>query len=1065
MVVMLFTVATRTCRGFLVPYPGQRAGVLNRAAGASLMRRHSPHSSPSLRPALLLRMSASSLSPPSSSSPSSSFSAENWPVNRVRQTFIDYFIEKHGHSFVPSSPVVPLSDPTLLFTNAGMNQFKPIFLGQADPNGPLAKLEKAVNTQKCIRAGGKHNDLEDVGMDTYHHTFFEMLGSWSFGNYFKQEAIAWSWDLLTNVYALPADRLYVTYFGGDDSMGVPADEEARDLWLRFLPPDRVLPFGKKDNFWEMGDTGPCGPCSEIHYDRVGGTEGGRDAAKLVNADDPDVLEIWNLVFIQYNREAAGEGAGEEGGGGLRLLPSQHVDTGMGLERLVSVLQNKKSNYDSDAFMPLFAAIEKDVGCRPYAGKLGKEDVGLVDTAYRVVADHARTLTFAIADGALPSNEGRGYVLRRVLRRAVRYGKQMLGARPGFFARLVPCVVREFGQFYPELKEKEGWIQEVIEGEEKGFGEMLERGIKYFGEEVVEGLKKEGGKVVSAEKAFFMYDTLGFPVDLTRLMALEEGLEVDVEGFGEEMEKAKQRSRDAALRAKAGGEGGGRPLVLRVDETAWLQAAGIQATEDEGKYVWEEGKEGKVVALFTHEGFKEEVGGEREGQGKGMVGVVLDSTSFYAEAGGQVADTGRLVVGGRERGMEMEVLDVQVFAGYVLHICRLVEGGREGGAAAAKIKVGEKVACHVDYERRRRVAPNHTMTHVLNFALREVLGDQVAQRGSLVNDEKLRFDFSHGGAMAVEEMEKVEAIVRGVIEKKLPVTSQVVGLEAAKGINGLRAVFGEVYPDRVRVIAVGEEVETLLASPEKEAWAKLSVEFCGGTHVRNTEEAQSFVLVEETAVAKGVRRVTGVTGEAAQAAIEAGAALSAQVKAAEEGPKGVELEGKVVELRQALDGVLLSASLKPRLRKRIDDLGKKAAAERKAAAQAGIDQALSRVKGAIEEAKSQSFLVLELAVGLDSKAVKRLVETSKNLAPGLAVLVVSREDDGKALAFAHVPPEKAGHLPADKWVAATLAVVGGRGGGKAELAQGQAKDVAADQVQGSVKAAQAFASEALAKSLA
>lgn len=450
----------------------------------------------------------------------------------------------------------------------------------------------------------------------------------------------------------------------------------------------------------------------------------------------------------------------------------------------------------------------------------------------------------------------------------------------------------------------------------------------------------------------------------------------------------------------------------------------------------------------------------------MVGVLLDKTAFYAEAGGQVADTGRLVVGGREEGVEVEVLDVQVFAGYVLHIGRLVEGGREGGAAkTARIKVGEKVACHVDYARRRKVAPNHTMTHVLNFALREVLGENVAQRGSLVNDEKLRFDFSHGGAMTVEEMEKVEQIVQGVIERKLPVRSQVVGLKAAKGINGLRAVFGEVYPDPVRVIAVGEEVEIMLASPKKEEWAKLSVEFCGGTHVRNTEEAQSFVLVEETAVAKGVRRVSGVTGEAALAAKQAGVALLARVKAAEEGLKGEGLEGKVVELRQALDGVLLSASLKPKLRKRIDDLGKNAAAEKKAAAQVGIDKALSGVNSAIEAAKMQSFLVLDLAVGLDSKAVKRLVETSKKLAPCLALLVVSREDDGKALAFAHVPPEKVGILPADKWVAATLAVVGGRGGGKAELAQGQAKDVAADQVPESVQAAQTFATKALAKALA
>jgi len=897
--------------------------------------------------------------------------------------------------------------------------------------------------QKCIRAGGKHNDLEDVGMDTYHHTFFEMLGSWSFGNYFKEEAIRWAWELLTDVYGLPPDRLYVTYFGGDAAMGVPPDDEARDLWLRFLPPERVLPFGKKENFWEMGETGPCGPCSEIHFDRVGG----RDAAALVNQDDPDVLEIWNLVFIQFNRE--------EEGGSLRLLPAKHVDTGMGLERLVSIMQDKRSNYDTDVFAPLFAAIRAQVQGPAYAGKLGSEDVELRDTAYRVVADHVRTLAFAIADGALPSNEGRGYVLRRVLRRAVRYGKQILGGPPGFFAKLVPAVVDAFGDFYPELREKEAWIVEVIADEEKGFGEMLERGIKYFGEEVVGGLRKQGGSVVSAEQAFFLYDTLGFPVDLTRLMAVEEGFDVDLEGFGKEMEKAKQRSKAAALRARAGaGREGERPLLLQVDETAWLQGKGVEHTDDAEKYGWEGGQEGRVLALFTHDGFVDEVRGSEEDAP--LIGVILDRTAFYAEAGGQVGDTGRLVV--TEDGGEVEVEDVQVFAGYVLHSGRL-----QPRTGSGRLRVGQRVQAQVDYARRRKVAPNHTMTHVLNFALGKVLGPHVMQKGSLVNAEKLRFDFSHGKALTPSEMEQVETIVQQTIEANLPVRSQVVPLEAAQTINGLRAVFGEVYPDPVRVLAVGEEVDTLLEDPEKEEWTGMSVEFCGGTHVENTGEAQAFVLVEETAVAKGIRRVVGVTGSAAVAALEAGKALEARVRAAEEGLPGA-LEQAVVDLRQALEGTVLSASRKPPLRKRIDELGKKAAAEKRAVAQAGIDKALSSIRAAVEAAYSQPFLVLDVAVGLDSKAVKRVVETCKKVDPGLALLVISREEDGKTLAFAHVPSEKAAILPADKWVAQALAVVGGRGGGKAELAQGQAKDVPGEHVKKSVEVAQAVATEALSKAL-
>jgi alanyl-tRNA synthetase len=735
---------------------------------------------------------------------------------------------------------------------------------------------------------------------------------------------------------------------------------------------------------------------------------------------------------------------------------------MGLERLVSVLQDQRSNYDTDAFLPLFGSIQALTGARPYTGKLGKADTDLVDTAYRVVADHARTLAFAIADGAIPSNEGRGYVLRRVLRRAVRYGKQILGAPPGFFARLVPHVSGQFGAFYPELREKEALIVEVVADEERAFGEMLDRGIKYFGEVVAE-MGGQGEGVVSADKAFYLYDTLGFPVDLTALMAAEQGLTVDLPGFAREMEAQKQRSRDAALKAKAGD--GGRPLLLQVDETARLQREGVPPTEDEAKYTWHHAPEGTVLAVFTHEGFVDSVDPAAAAAAAGgkTVGVVLDRTGFYAESGGQVADTGRLAL---EGGWALEVTDAQVFAGYVLHIGKLVAPPGAEAATAPAVRVGAKAACHVDYARRARVAPNHTMTHLLNFALRAVLGPNVDQRGSLVTEEKLRFDFSHnGGALTPEQLAEVEGLVQGAITRALPVSSKVVPLAEAKAINGLRAVFGEVYPDPVRVIAVGEEVDTLLASPDKAEWAGLSVEFCGGTHLGNTREAGAFVLVEETAVAKGIRRVSGVTGEAAASAAAAGAALEAAVAAAEAGSLQAEaLEGRVVELRKELDGALVSASLKPRLRRRIDDLGKRAAAERKQAAQAGIDKAVAQLTAAIEGAKAQPFLVLETGAALDSKAVKRLVEASKKASPGLALLVVSCEADGKAMAFAHVPKERVGELPADKWVGATLQALGGRGGGKPELAQGQAKGVTPEQLPQGLKAAQEFAAAALAASV-
>eukprot|EP00968_Pinguiococcus_pyrenoidosus_P007497 scaffold496_cov236-Pinguiococcus_pyrenoidosus.AAC.7 len=455
-----------------------------------------------------------------------------WPAKRIRDTFIRFFTEGKEHTFWPSSPVVPVDDPTLLFANAGMNQFKPLFLGTVDPSLDMAKLKRAVNSQKCIRAGGKHNDLDDVGKDVYHHTFFEMLGNWSFGSYFKTEAVAWSWECLTSKdsFGLDPARLYATYFGGDEAQGLPSDEDTRQLWLKYLPEGQVLPFGCKDNFWEMGETGPCGPCTEIHYDRIGG----RDAAALVNADLPDVIEIWNNVFIQFNRESDGS---------LRELPAKHVDTGMGFERLSSILQDKQSNYDTDIFAPIFAKIQEVTGARPYTGKVGDEDTDNVDMAYRVVADHIRTLTFAITDGAVPSNDGRGYVLRRVLRRAVRYGQQVMGAPKGFFSQLADTVVEVMGDFFPETRTRIEQVKAIIASEEKDFNRTLDNGIKKFNKFAAEQ-KAAGTNVITGDQAFLLYATMGFPLDLTTLMAEEQKMAIDKEGFEAKMAEEVEKSHEA-----------------------------------------------------------------------------------------------------------------------------------------------------------------------------------------------------------------------------------------------------------------------------------------------------------------------------------------------------------------------------------------------------------------------------------------------------------------------------------------------------------------------------------------
>jgi alanyl-tRNA synthetase len=772
-----------------------------------------------------------------------------WPVKRVRETFVGFFVDQFEHTFWMSSPVVPVNDPTLLFANAGMNQFKPLFLGTCDPAQEMASLTRAVNSQKCIRAGGKHNDLDDVGKDVYHHTFFEMLGTWSFGNYFKKEAIEMAWQCLTVEFGLPADRLYVTYFGGDEKQNLPVDLESKQLWEQFLPADRVLPFGCKENFWEMGNVGPCGPCSEIHFDRIGN----RDARHLVNADVADVMEIWNLVFMQFNREADSS---------LRPLPAQHVDTGMGLERLTSILQNVDSNYDTDIFVPIFDSIRDICGCRPYTGKIGAEDTDRVDMAYRVVADHIRSLTFAISDGGIPSNDGRGYVLRRILRRAVRYGQEILNAPAGFFTRLVPVVVTLFNEAFPNLRPSQELIMSIIQEEESSFNRTLDQGVKQF-KKIVAATVADNSKVVPAKDAHLLFSSMGFPLDLTQLMAEEQGLTVDSAGFEELMENDRRISAMAAKKIE-----GGRDLSMAAEQTAWLTEKGIDTTETADKYVWHISPTAEVKALY-----------EGKGEGSGFTdsittandtfGVILNTTSFYYESGGQIFDTGKLIVKSVSGAADvtLKVTNCQVYGGYVVHICEV------DGSTPVSVRVGDTVECQVDYDRRGYVAPNHTMTHVLNYAIRKVLmGDAdmdavsakgtCDQKGSLVDADKARFDFLWNGALSAQEIKEVETIVNQQIASAVPVYAKNVPLADAKKICSLRSVFGERYPDPVRVLSVGVDVDVLISQPDNTEWKNHSVEFCGGTHLTNTSQAEDFVIIEESGIAKGIRRIVGLTRKGA-----------------------------------------------------------------------------------------------------------------------------------------------------------------------------------------------------------
>lgn len=849
--------------------------------------------------------------------------------------------------------------------------------------------------------------MEDVGKDSYHHTFFEMLGNWSFGDYFKKEAISWAWELLTKVYGLDPQRLYVTYFGGDEKQGLEPDLEAKQIWADMgVPEDHILPGSLKDNFWEMGEQGPCGPCSEIHYDRIGG----RNAAHLVNMDDPNVLEVWNIVFIQYNREANGE---------LRVLPAQHIDTGMGFERLVSVLQDKLSNYDTDVFTPIFDKIQELTNARPYTGKFGKEDADGIDTAYRVVADHVRTLTFAIADGGYPNNEGRGYVLRRILRRGARYVRKKFDVPIGnFFSRLAPTLIDQVSHIFPELTKDPETIFEILNEEEQSFSRTLDRGEKLF-EQYAETAKKNGEKKLNGKDVWRLYDTYGFPVDLTTLMAEEAGLEIDEAEF----EKARLESKEAS---KGGKKSAGKELLkLDVHSLASLeQNDKVPRTDDHYKYLPDD-IEATVTAIYADNKF---VDSTKDISPESQLGLLLDKTNFYAEQGGQEYDTGKIVIDGES---EFEVENVQTYAGYVLHTGYLKYGD---------LKVGDKVVAGFDNLRRWPIRNNHTGTHILNFALKEVLGDGVDQKGSLVAPEKLRFDFSHKAALSLKEVEEVENISNKCIEKNLPVYAKDVPLSEATKIAGVRAVFGETYPDPVRVVSVGVPVEDLIAKPENPEWEKYSVEFCGGTHVAKTSDIKELVIIEESGIAKGIRRIVAVTGTTAYDVQKLAKAFDEKLDALESLPSGAEKENRSKNLGVELKKLSVAVVSKAKLNEKYTKIQKKISDESKARQKAEGKKALSTVTEYFEKNADAPYLVLSVPeISANSKALNEAVNHIKAKQPEKSVYLFAGEDGKVAhVCYIGAPAVEKG-VSAQELGSIATKFVGGRSGGKGPTVQGAGTD--------------------------
>jgi alanyl-tRNA synthetase len=878
----------------------------------------------------------------------------------IREKFLRFF-ESKGHQIVASSSLVPHEDPTLLFTNAGMNQFKDIFLGHSQP-----KWKRAANSQKCIRVSGKHNDLEEVGLDTYHHTFFEMLGNWSFGDYFKAEAIEWAWKLLTEVYGIKAEKLWATVFAGDQKDNSQPDNEAAELWAKLtsLPKEKVLFCGKKDNFWEMGASGPCGPCSEIHIDL------GPDRCDMkhipghvckVNGGCSRFMELWNLVFIQYNRKADGS---------LERLKANYIDTGAGLERVCSVLQNKTSNYDTDLFMPIIAAVQ-DITGKKYTSQLGNK----MDNAFRVIADHIRTLTFSITDGVSPSNDGRGYVIRRLLRRAARFGRN-LGATEPFMYKLVPTLVSEMGQAFPELNGRAEFVAGVIQSEEASFGRTLDRGLELFAA-AAEKVEKIDGKTISGEDAFQLYDTFGFPLDLTELMARERGLKVDSEMFVKLMDQQRQRARAAQK---------------GVSLAAGLSNVQLPATDDAAKYDTDTCR-AKVLGWVTQEGFTRAGSFEDTNQD---IALVLDKTCFYAESGGQVGDEGFI----KGDNWEFIVEDTEKIGNCILH-----KGNLHSGVMGVNDEV--EVLVHRNRQASRK---NHTATHLLQWALQKTLGDAVKQQGSAVCPDYLRFDFTWPKAVTREQIAEVQKLVNEKISAAEPVTCIALPIEQAKKL-GAMALFGEKYGDVVRVIAVGASDKDHL----NEAFSK---EFCGGTHVGNTSEIGGFAILKEESVSAGVRRITALTGmklvEHLMSRSEVVDELVGMLKAPAD-----QIAARVGKLME--DNKSLAKQLK-------------SGAAAVASAQVSGDDLLAKSQkvGAVA-------VVCEQIPPVNVDQARGLIDSLRAKAGSAVVVLVMSDGDDKVMLFAGVTDDLIKKISAGDIVKQIAPIVGGGGGGRPQFAQAGGKD--------------------------